>query len=140
MNTYYEILGLKQTADEDEIRRSYRKLAKKYHPDLNPGDAVCEQKFKEISVAYETLSDPQKRKEYDEKLSVKPKVGAKKAKSKTGAGFSNMKFDFDEMFGFETDSDGEIKSKKIKTEPAGPIDAEDIFSRFMGFSPKGGGK
>jgi len=63
---YYDILGVKKSATADEIKKSYRKLAKKYHPDTNPGNKVAEEKFKEISVAYDVLSDPQKRKQYDQ--------------------------------------------------------------------------
>jgi len=62
---YYEILGLKKGVDNDEIKKAYRKLARKHHPDLNPGDKSAEEKFKEISEAYAVLSDPKKREEYD---------------------------------------------------------------------------
>lgn len=62
---YYEILGVKKDADEKEIKSAYRKLAKKYHPDLNKGDDAASEKFKEISEAYEVLSDKDKRKKYD---------------------------------------------------------------------------
>ncbi|MBM3211917.1 molecular chaperone DnaJ [Candidatus Poribacteria bacterium] len=63
---YYEILGVKKDAPVDEIKSAYRKLVKKYHPDKNPGDKVAEQKFKEVQEAYDILSDPQKRSEYDQ--------------------------------------------------------------------------
>lgn len=62
---YYKILNVEKTASTDEIKRAYRKLAQKYHPDKNPGNKEAEDKFKEISEAYEVLSDPEKRKKYD---------------------------------------------------------------------------
>src|SRR5712692_1617657 len=61
----YEILGVKREASQEEIRRAYRKLAKRHHPDLNPGDKAAEARFKTISVAYDLLSDPAKRARYD---------------------------------------------------------------------------
>lgn len=63
---FYVILGVSRTASADEIKKAYRKLAMQYHPDKNPGDKKAEEKFKELSTAYETLSDPQKRKNYDQ--------------------------------------------------------------------------
>lgn len=63
---YYEVLGISRSADEKEIKRAYRKLAKKYHPDTNPGDRQAEQKFKEATEAYNVLSDAEKKKLYDQ--------------------------------------------------------------------------
>ena len=62
---YYETLGVSRDADEKEIRSAFRRLAREYHPDLNPNDASCEERFKEINEAYEVLSDPEKRAKYD---------------------------------------------------------------------------
>src|SRR5882672_2968705 len=63
---YYEILGVKKSASTDDIRKSFRKLARKYHPDVNPGDKTAEEKFKALSEANDVLSDPKKRKIYDQ--------------------------------------------------------------------------
>src|ERR1700747_1036691 len=63
---YYETLGVKKSAAADEIRKAFRKLARKYHPDVNPGDKVAEERFKAMSEANDVLSDPKKRKIYDQ--------------------------------------------------------------------------
>lgn len=63
---YYEVLGVNRNASEDEIKKAYRKEAKKYHPDLHPGDKEAEAKFKEVNEAYEVLSDSEKKSRYDQ--------------------------------------------------------------------------
>src|SRR5512136_2221158 len=65
MRDYYEVLGVKKTATEAELKKAYRKLAMKYHPDRNKGEKAAEDKFKEINEAYAVLSDAEKRKQYD---------------------------------------------------------------------------
>ena len=75
---YYEVLGISKTASEDEIKKAYKKLARKYHPDMNPGDKEAEEKFKEVNEANEVLSDPQKKARYDQFgfAGVDPSYGA----------------------------------------------------------------
>jgi len=82
---YYEVLGLKQGASDDEIRSAYRRLARKYHPDLNPGDRAAEQKFKELSEAYEVLADPKKRQAYDQFGFAGVQMGAEAGAGAPGA-------------------------------------------------------
>ena len=88
---YYEILGLDKNADDAAIKKAYRVLAKKYHPDMNPGDESAEKKFKEASEAYAILSDPEKKQKYDQ-------FGH--AAFENGGGFSGFEnFDFSDIFG-----------------------------------------
>jgi curved DNA-binding protein len=72
---YYGVLGVSKTAGADEIKKAYRQLARKYHPDVNPGDKAAEERFKEVSEAYEVLSDSEKRKKYDQYGQYWNKVG-----------------------------------------------------------------
>ncbi len=72
---YYKILGVSKDADQKTIRQAYRKLARQYHPDVNPGDKTAEEKFKEINEAHEVLSDPEKRKKYDEMSAYSQQYG-----------------------------------------------------------------
>ncbi len=65
-NDYYQTLGVERSADADEIRKAYRKLARKHHPDLNPGDKAAEDRFKKVQEAYDVLSEPKKKEMYDQ--------------------------------------------------------------------------
>lgn len=97
---YYEILGLSKSASQDEIKKAYRKLAVKYHPDRNPDDKAAEDKFKEATEAYEVLSDSQKRQRYDQ--FGHEGVGAGGfggAGGFSGGGFSDIFGDFEDIFG-----------------------------------------
>ena len=85
---YYEVLGIGKQADEKEIKKAYRKLAKKYHPDTNPGDKTAEQKFKEVTEAYNVLSDPEKKKLYDQfGFAAFDETGGARASGADGSGF-----------------------------------------------------
>lgn len=88
---YYKVLGVAKTASQEEIKKSYRKLARKYHPDANKGDAEAEERFKEVSEAYDVLSDEKRRKEYD---SVRSMPGG--FRGHQGGGFG---FDLGDLFG-----------------------------------------
>lgn len=113
---YYKILGVDKNATQDEIKKAYRKLAMKYHPDRNPGDKSAEEKFKEITEANEVLSDPEKRKKYD-------MLGANwKNYQSTGRGF-------DEFF---TNFGGGRRSQTGSFEFSN--DFRDIFDNLGGFS------
>ncbi len=91
---YYEVLGVEKNADEAALKKAYRALAKKYHPDMNPGDAEAEKKFKEASEAYAVLSDPEKRRQYDQFGHAAFEQGGM-----GGGGFDFSGMDFTDIFG-----------------------------------------
>src|SRR5271167_1224966 len=97
---YYQALGLSKGATGDEIRKSYRRLARKHHPDLNPGDKSSEDRFKKVQEAYDVLSDDKKRKIYDQygfyADNIPPNAGGGPGAGPGGMGFEG--FDFSEAF------------------------------------------
>ena len=95
---YYEVLGVSKNASDAELKRAYRKLAKQYHPDMNPGDSDAEHKFKEASEAYEVLSDSSKRSQYDQFGHSAFENGAGGAGG-FGGGFGGFEFDMSDLFG-----------------------------------------
>jgi molecular chaperone DnaJ len=141
---YYEILGVKKSASADDIRKAFRKLARKYHPDVNPGDKAAEEKFKTLSEANDVLSDPKKRKIYDQVGFYSDNIDAATAEAYArgggvasgpgdgfpaahggaqGANFDFGGFDFTDMF------EG-AKSRKASTSGSGSF--KDIFSGIFG--------
>ena len=98
---YYQILGVSKDANANEIKKAYRKLARKYHPDLNPGDKVAEARFKEVNEAQEVLSDPAKRSQYDRYGQYWQQVGQGVASPGAGAGVDFGGYDFSQYSNFD---------------------------------------
>ena len=130
---YYKILGLDKTADKEQIRKSYRKLAKKYHPDVSK-EANAEARFKEVKEAYEVLSDPAKRSEYDAMGSggfqggdpFRQNQGQRRPSGgfDNNSGFSDF---FDTFFGRDSFSGGHRRQKPESQTATVALDLEDIF-------------
>ena len=123
---YYEVLGISKGASADEIKKAYRSLAKKYHPDLNPGDKEAEVKFKEVNEAYDVLSDDDKRQKYDQygHAAFDPSAGG----GYGGGGFGGFSsdFDFGDIFSsFFGGGGGSSRSRKNA-----PIPGEDVTVRL----------
>jgi molecular chaperone DnaJ len=125
---YYEVLGLKRGASGQEIKRAYRKLARKYHPDVNPGDKTAEGKFKDLTEAYEVLSDAEKRRQYDQFGHDGPARAS--GGSQAGAGFEG--FDFSRAnfgsggFGDLGDVLSDLFGGRIHPQTEGPGKGEDL--------------
>jgi len=130
---YYETLGVPRKADTEEIRKAYRKLARKYHPDLNPGDKASEERFKNVQEAYDVLSDAKKRPMYDQfgfysenGFAGQGGPGAGGGGGQRGAHFDFSGFDFSDFTG------GGAGGGRRHEAPGGGGGFRDIFSQFFG--------
>lgn len=158
----YRVLGLNRNATEEEIKKEYRKIAKKYHPDANPDNETAAKRFREAAVAYAVLGDAQKREAYDKELdsgggrgfygdgkaagrTAGKDTDKKAGKTASGAGtggspaaadfdFARMSGSFEQFFGFNPDSGkvNEEKMNKNKKKKTNPIDMTEMFERYMG--------
>src|SRR5258705_7286570 len=135
-NDYYKTLGVERSADAEEIRKAYRKLARKFHPDLNPGDKSSEDRFKKVSEAYDILSDAKKRQMYDQYgfYSENGFPGAGSGPGGPGGGPNpNMDFsgfDFSDFFQGGAGSSGYAGGGRSSEGGSGGF--RDIFSQFFG--------
>ena len=120
---YYEVLGVSKDADEDTLKKAYRKLAKKYHPDANPGDKEAEAKFKEASEAYSVLSDPQKRQQYDQFGHAAFEQGGGAG---YGGGFGGFDFNGGDMGGIFGDIFGDIFGGGRSRSRSGPMKGANV--------------
>lgn len=140
---YYKILGITKTASEGDIKKAYRKLARKYHPDLNPNDKIAEKKFKEINEANEVLSNPENRKKYDQygehwqhaEEYEKAKQHQRSQRSYQGAsgGYSEEDFSdfFENMFGGRASSSGRARQVKFRGQDFNAelqLNIEDVYT------------
>lgn len=132
---YYKILGVSEQAEEEQIKRAYRRLARKYHPDLNPNDSEAEEKFKNVAEAYEILGDTDKRKEYDLKRAKtgdgrkRESTASAKSPDKNMADFTK---DMERYFGFSFVG-GQAEKQKTGAEgkKRNPLDVTEMFEAFM---------
>lgn len=143
MADWYRVMGVSRQASEKEIKSAYRRLAKKYHPDAHPGDRECEMRFREITEAYATLSDPQKRRRHDEELDIQPQKETKDKKHADAASdyahggkvnFQDVSESFERFFGFNPKTKKAVNGGKLDSneKQGNPLDATDIFEAFMG--------
>ncbi|HEX9061827.1 MAG TPA: DnaJ domain-containing protein [Clostridia bacterium] len=145
MPDFYEIMCISRDASQEEIKKAYRKLAKKYHPDANPDDKNAEEKFKEINEAYATLSDEERKKAYDlrfdtgksenRKTETHGKNGQKGNEPRQGYApfnFEDVEKSFEQFFGFNPKT--KEKVMKTKGEKKNPLDTSQAFENY--FRPK----
>ncbi|HWR82538.1 MAG TPA: DnaJ domain-containing protein, partial [Candidatus Deferrimicrobium sp.] len=126
---FYDTLGVSESASPEEIKKAFRTLAKKYHPDRNPGDKSAEARFKEISEAHETLSDPKKKSEYDMLRKYGAFTGAGRGRANAGG------FDFDVSDLFRQGAGGRGGFQTFRFSRSGIDGLDEIFASFFGAEP-----
>src|SRR3954462_2879649 len=136
---YYDTLKVDRKASADEIRKSYRRLARKYHPDLNPGDKAAEGRFKQLQEAYDVLSDPKKRQMYDQQGFYSDSgfaAGGGAGQPNQGPGMGFTGFAFSDCFSQAAQNPGSGSARSGRP-AAGPDTGggfRDLFSQFFGRS------
>jgi molecular chaperone DnaJ len=140
MKSYYEVLGITRDVSQEEIKKVFRKLARQYHPDVNPGDSTAEEKFKQINEAYNTLNSEELRKEYDAKLdkisqnNQNPKYNRErkntqqKQKSYQNFDIGNIEKNFENFFGFNPKNKEATLNKEKKKNP---LDTTGLFEQYF---------
>lgn len=127
---FYELLGVKQSASNEEIKKAYRRLARKFHPDVNPGNKSAEEKFKKISAAYDVLGDPKKRQRYDQFGTDDPRAAEGTWQDRPGAaGFDFSNFDFSN---FDFMGSTRPYGRGSGADRGGSSEFRDIFSQIFG--------
>ena len=130
MKDCYEVLGVEKSATEAEIKSAYRKLAKKYHPDMNPDNKEAEEKFKEVNDAYAILSDPEKRKKFDTYGAAAFENGGMGGGG--FGGFGGMDFDISDIFsGFGDIFGGGFGGGGRGSRKNGPVRGDDLLQRVF---------
>ncbi len=133
-NDYYETLGLARSASDDEIRKAYRRLARKYHPDLNPGDQSAKDRFQRVQEAYDVLSEPKKRQVYDQFGFYSDQASAAGPGGPGGAnpGFDFGGFDFSDYFNQARSGAGSRPGAPPPGSGPGGGNFKDLFNQFFG--------
>lgn len=145
---YYRILGIPKEADEEQIKQAYRRKAKQYHPDRNPGDPDAEARFKEVVEAYETLGDAGRRRAYDRKQEAEAGAPTGKARTKSRRGTPVQPVDLEglarsmeryftspDRTGSVPQGDGQARKKKDagSNRKKDPLNVTDMFEAYMGW-------
>ncbi len=142
MEDFYKILEVPKTATEEELKSAYRKLAKRYHPDAHPGDQECEERFRLINEAYDTLGNAAKRSKYDREYAEsktmhretndKRTAKSKQPSSSPEVDFANIHRTFEQFFGFDPNSHVVNEEKLNPKHKENPLDTTAFFEKFMG--------